>query len=612
MTAWIFSRRKRGCFLAISLLFLFFLFPFPANSAWGATRAETLDVILSALDLPYIGGTLPPDVSQDHPLSKALESAAALKIIPSDTPFYPDQEATPSLAVTLSLNAMGWGHEASLLSSFEPSSADASLRIVREMKPSMPSLLETSGDVPLTSGDLEILRLWLRDCRKQCQWEHLFKGEGVDLLVHREGVGRPASAHWTVQIALEEDAEAAQQVVSTLQKEGTPAHVVLTDGGYSIETGDFPTSFDALKEIDGHPEWKKATVVSHGNESSPALFWAALISDPVAVRPQPVLAASLGRARLPLSSFVASAPQEVLGAINGGYFSGDHLIGTLCIDHIPSGNPYKGRSAIGIKPDGTIVFGNGWMRAGLRIKGKLREITDFNAPCDANGLSLYSPAFGERATKVPLDAVEFLFAEGKILSVREAASSPHDIPANGLLFIARGESRRFFADVQSGDEARLVVDWQNPTLAECPDVLQAGPLLLFEGKPVSNTESFSPGLLRDRHPRTVIGTDGTRLWWIVIDGRNSWHSRGASLEEVKRLAMKLGLISALNLDGGGSSTLWWKGRLVNLPSDGSERPLPYAILLVPRNVSGNETEISLSGTEKGIPAASKASLMDKR
>ena len=77
----------------------------------------------------------------------------------------------------------------------------------------------------------------------------------------------------------------------------------------------------------------------------------------------------------------------------------------------------------------------------------------------------------------------------------------------------------------------------------------------------------------------MLGHDGQRVWWIVIDGRDSWHSQGATLEEARKLAYSLGLKEALNLDGGGSSALWLDGALVNHPPGGEERPLPYALVV---------------------------------
>jgi len=77
-----------------------------------------------------------------------------------------------------------------------------------------------------------------------------------------------------------------------------------------------------------------------------------------------------------------------------------------------------------------------------------------------------------------------------------------------------------------------------------------------------------------RAPRTVIANyKDDQLLLLVIDGRDENGSSGATLAEIQLLLERYGAIDAYNLDGGGSSTLVFKGRVVNHPSDGRLRPL---------------------------------------
>lgn len=113
------------------------------------------------------------------------------------------------------------------------------------------------------------------------------------------------------------------------------------------------------------------------------------------------------------------------------------------------------------------------------------------------------------------------------------------------------------------------------------EMLQAGPLLLKNGKYSENTENIRENVLNMRHPRTIVGTDGKRVMWAVIDGRDSMHSVGATIEETRKVCKWLGMTTALNLDGGGSSSLWWRGNTFSLPSNSNdtERPIPYGVLI---------------------------------
>ena len=86
-------------------------------------------------------------------------------------------------------------------------------------------------------------------------------------------------------------------------------------------------------------------------------------------------------------------------------------------------------------------------------------------------------------------------------------------------------------------------------------------------------------VINDRllHPRTAVGidTDGNRLLFLVIDGRSA-SSRGYTMVELATMMLALGAENALNLDGGGSSTLYSRKvtgemGIINEPSDGGER-----------------------------------------
>lgn len=113
------------------------------------------------------------------------------------------------------------------------------------------------------------------------------------------------------------------------------------------------------------------------------------------------------------------------------------------------------------------------------------------------------------------------------------------------------------------------------------EMLQAGPLLIKNGAPSANTEKVYPNVLNSRHPRTFVGSDGKRVYWGVVDGRDKMHSVGMTIEELRRFCQQLKLTDALNLDGGGSSSLWWRGMTFTLPSNSNdaERPIPYAVLM---------------------------------
>lgn len=115
----------------------------------------------------------------------------------------------------------------------------------------------------------------------------------------------------------------------------------------------------------------------------------------------------------------------------------------------------------------------------------------------------------------------------------------------------------------------------------------AGPMLARNSTIcVTDTEEkFGPTHSARRHPRTAVGaTARGDLILLVVDGRQPSHSMGMSMAELALAMLDLGCKDAVNLDGGGSSAFVVRGKVLNKPSDGTERPVTDILALVP---SGN-------------------------
>jgi exopolysaccharide biosynthesis protein len=116
-------------------------------------------------------------------------------------------------------------------------------------------------------------------------------------------------------------------------------------------------------------------------------------------------------------------------------------------------------------------------------------------------------------------------------------------------------------------------------------LLGGGPRLLAGGRLVaSEAAAYPAGFAETRHPRTAVGVraDGA-LVLAVIDGRQPNIGVGMSIPETAALMAELGCVEAINMDGGGSSTMVVKEKVVNNPSDISgERPVSDALLIFRR------------------------------
>lgn len=119
------------------------------------------------------------------------------------------------------------------------------------------------------------------------------------------------------------------------------------------------------------------------------------------------------------------------------------------------------------------------------------------------------------------------------------------------------------------------------------DIVSGAGLLMVNGREMDEwaDEQITAGFDTARHPRTMIGVDAdNQVWLVTIDGRQPPLSLGMNFGEMKGLAKRLGLRSALNLDGGGSTTMVLKGGwIVNHPSDPTgPRAVSDAIVVLPR------------------------------
>ncbi len=161
-------------------------------------------------------------------------------------------------------------------------------------------------------------------------------------------------------------------------------------------------------------------------------------------------------------------------------------------------------------------------------------------------------------------------------------SSPTALGGGILLTAKRGTSaaNNVINEMRAGDEIRLtwrVADWRKTM-----DVIGGAPLLVQDGHKVAS--DACDWYFCDRNPRAGVGikADGSVLL-IAVDGRSS-SSKGVTPEGFAALFLNHNARFAVNLDGGGGATMWARGRgVVNRPSDGVERPITNAILVLPGN-----------------------------
>jgi hypothetical protein len=138
--------------------------------------------------------------------------------------------------------------------------------------------------------------------------------------------------------------------------------------------------------------------------------------------------------------------------------------------------------------------------------------------------------------------------------------------------------------VSDGDGVRIVARDGAPDRPD-GDLLQAGPLLVADGAVVFDPEAdhegftaaaeqFDSDITKDRHPRAALGLCDGELIAVACDGRRTNVDAGLSMLELAGVMVGLGAERAINLDGGGSTTLVHRGHLLNRPYSNQDQPAP--------------------------------------
>jgi hypothetical protein len=214
---------------------------------------------------------------------------------------------------------------------------------------------------------------------------------------------------------------------------------------------------------------------------------------------------------------------------------------------------------------------------------------------DPSELIRFTPVFGA-ATEMGEGAEAVLDASGRATALRATRGGP--VPPGGSVLAGTGDAADWLrAHAQPGSRLAVTttLHTERGPLAMAPGlgVVNGGPRLLRDGRRAITAEAegfdhpddpgFDYAFALRRNPRTVAGvTRDGRLLLVAVDGRAPGYSAGLDFEEEAGVMRALGARDAVNLDGGGSTTMTIRDRLVTRPSDATgERPVGDAILLLP-------------------------------
>jgi exopolysaccharide biosynthesis protein len=292
-----------------------------------------------------------------------------------------------------------------------------------------------------------------------------------------------------------------------------------------------------------------------------------------------------------------AARHGATAAVNGGYFrtTGTYRgesIGLVLLDGKLISEPYNDRAEFGLINHGNsteLIFGHLGYVGEVSVGAAKHKVHGINRPVSKDELIVFTPEF-HRTTLTKPDGIEVVVRRNRVVSIGDFAGSTQ-IPADGYVISALGSAREWVKqNVRRGGPIKFwwrlnslhtQVDDQKWRSAQ--NILGAGPQLIKAGKIdiTDKQEKMVAGFATDRHPRTALARlDSGRILLVTVDGRQPGVSVGMSLQALAELLLEFGAVEAINLDGGGSTTMVVHNMIVNKPSDQTgERPVSDAILV---------------------------------
>jgi hypothetical protein len=297
-----------------------------------------------------------------------------------------------------------------------------------------------------------------------------------------------------------------------------------------------------------------------------------------------------------------------IAAINAGFFlpNGDPA-GVMTIDGRLVSDTRRPRGAVGISRDA----------AGVKLVfARLRATASLVLQSSSPGSN------GQAMATIAIDGIDTTRIRGQLMLYTPSYHSDTDTAKGGLEWVIDRQRGRLVSGPHRSGKTRIpprgfVLSFGGELVPEplqllgrstrvrldvsydpvegepkpwlfAQDIIGGAGLLIRNGRDVEDwsIERFNAGFSENRHPRTMIGTaaDST-IWLVTVDGRQPELSVGMSLLELRAVARRLGLVNALNLDGGGSTTMWVQGKVMNHPSDPTGPRMVSDALLV-HSVSG--------------------------
>ncbi len=311
------------------------------------------------------------------------------------------------------------------------------------------------------------------------------------------------------------------------------------------------------------------------------------------------------------------ASTGAMAGINGDYFAlaTGRPSGMVMREGQLISPPNANRASAGVMTDGTldirrVAFGGRWDAGAGQ-----HTFSILNAAPKVGRAALFTDAYGAATPPMPgsstavilfpfPDAVPSIGLQAPVVEVRSGASAV-PIPPGGAVLLGRNASAAALrAEAAVGGMLTITLAFR-PDWPGIVSAVGGGPQIVRDGAPIFRSgEAFTTNQLGKRAPRSAVGqlADG-RIVLVAVDGRQPGYSVGLTNFELAQALVRLGAVTGMALDSGGSTTMAFDGTLLNRPSDGQERRISTALMLVYEGVFAPELPALVSPNGDGVDDA---------
>jgi len=232
-------------------------------------------------------------------------------------------------------------------------------------------------------------------------------------------------------------------------------------------------------------------------------------------------------------------------------------------------------------------------KVNVKINNQSYSVTELNKPYP-DGPALYSSDYGNKTPFHKQKRIEIVMVNNRIEKIYVNSPGNTDIPKNGWVYALPKKYKNYLDLFHEDDEISIdtahthredFISAHNDDWLFKDNILASIPLLVYDNHTVPTLDTLTSEFYTHKHPRSAVGLLKNGNWvFVVVDGRQK-HSTGFTIMELAHFMEKIGCQGALNLDGGGSSTMVIDGKIVNLPSGRQysfvrkERPISNAFLI---------------------------------